>query len=330
MRVIEKILILTDHSLHSASNSLYSLADAFSTNKQIEKVDIGSRGLVSNKGFFEGQSDGSLTIINYKQGQDFDDLKDKWEQNTLQSHISDYDLILLRVPRPVSDEFFIFLEDHFDPKYIINRPSGIKKTGSKEFLLQFPELSVPMKLVKTVEEALELSRKMDIVLKPLEDYGGKGLLKIKGDQLWKGNEEVELSKLSENFDHENGMLAMKYLSRVSRGDKRIIVSNGKIMVSTIRYPAKDSWLCNVAQGGSSEMAQPSPHEKKIAEQISPVLKEHGVIFYGFDTLLSDKGKRVLSEINTLSIGGIAPAEENSGRKIAPLIVKGIFKHINQL
>ena len=37
--------------------------------------------------------------------------------------------------------------------------------------------------------------------------------------------------------------------------------------------------------------------------------------YGFDTLVDDDGKRVLSEINTLSIGGIGPLAELSGRPV---------------
>jgi glutathione synthase len=126
------------------------------------------------------------------------------------------------------------------------------------------------------------------------------------------------------------MLAMKYLPNVSKGDKRIVVANGKIMLSTIRYPSRDSWLCNIAQGGVSKMAQPSPNERKIAHTLSPVLKNFGVILYGFDTLVNNRGKRILSEINTLSIGGIKPAEVESGRKIAPTIAQRIINHLNQM
>ena len=329
MRSLKNLLILTDHERHTENNSFYTLANAFLGQDEVQKVHVGSRGTTKNKGFFEGKGDARLVVREYKPNQDYFDLRDSWGRDTFYAALKDYDFILLRLPRPVPDAFFAFLERNFDPAFIVNKPSGIKKTGSKEFLLKFPELSVPMQMVRDPEEALLLSQEMDLVLKPLEEYGGKGLIKIKGEQFWKGNEKINKKELRTNFDDQHGMLAMKYLSRVSRGDKRIVVADGKIMLSTIRYPAKDSWLCNVAQGGSSQMATPSEHEKKIAEVLSPVLKNEGVVLYGFDTLLSDKGKRVLSEINTLSIGGIGPAELESGRKISPLITRRILKHLKE-
>ena len=50
-----KLLILTDHSNHSAENSLYSLALAMRKNVSCENVDIASRGNNENDIFFEKQ-----------------------------------------------------------------------------------------------------------------------------------------------------------------------------------------------------------------------------------------------------------------------------------
>ena len=45
-------------------------------------------------------------------------------------------------------------------------------------------------------------------------------------------------------------------------------------------------------------------DEAIIEMINPVLSKMGIVMYGVDTLVGDDGRRVLSEINTTSIGGL--------------------------
>lgn len=91
--------------------------------------------------------------------------------------------------------------------------------------------------------------------------------------------------------------------------------NGSLPAIVTCIPAPDSWLCNVAQGGTSVAAKVSLEEEQIIARINPTLAEAGVLIYGADTLTDDDGRRVLSEINTLSIGGFPQAELQSGRSI---------------
>ncbi|MEO1435382.1 MAG: glutathione synthetase, partial [Bacteroidota bacterium] len=58
-------------------------------------------------------------------------------------------------------------------------------------------------------------------------------------------------------------------------------------------------------GGSSNLTEVTEEEYSIVERVNPVLQTLGIVMYGLDTLVDDDGKRVLSEINTTSIGGIA-------------------------
>ena len=103
---------------------------------------------------------------------------------------------------------------------------------------------------------------------------------------------------------EIAYLGVKYLKNVSEGDKRIIVVNGKTLGSSLRLPADGSWLCNVAMGGKSIVSKVAEEEVEIVKRINPTLSKMGIVMYGVDTLVGDDGKRVLSEINTTSIGGL--------------------------
>jgi glutathione synthase len=74
-------------------------------------------------------------------------------------------------------------------------------------------------------------------------------------------------------------------------------------------------VCNVSQGGRSIGAGIEEEERVMIEKLNPVLASLGVVFYGIDTLTGDDGRRLLSEINTLSIGGLPRIAEYSGQPV---------------
>ena len=121
---------------------------------------------------------------------------------------------------------------------------------------------------------------------------------------------------------------MKYLKNVTQGDKRILVVGGKIMAASLRLPAPNSWLCNVAQGGISVPSELEKEEIDIIKTISPRLEQEGIFIFGADTLVNDDGKRILSEINTLSIGGFPQAEKQTGKPIVQDTINKIIKYID--
>ena len=71
---------------------------------------------------------------------------------------------------------------------------------------------------------------------------------------------------------------MQFLEGVRNGDKRVLVVNGQILAASLRLPAPDSWLCNVAQGGTSIAAEVTPEEQRMVAEIAPALLAKGVVF----------------------------------------------------
>jgi len=322
------LLLLTDHGTHSEHNSFYGLFNAFARHPQIFKVSVASRAYAENSKFFAG--DMKAELIGYEpEASSYSEWQ--WPQSTeLQPiEVDRYDIIFLRLPEPSAPDFFTQIEASFPKILFINRPKGILKAGSKSFLTQFPDLCPPLQLVSSPKEAIQLSKNMDIVLKPLRNYGGKGLLKIQDQVLYEGNIQKQLADLDRLWDGSDGMLAMKYLPFLEAGDKRTVVAHGHIQFSTVRYPPPNSWICNVAQGGRSEMSEPTAEEIKIAKRLTPSLRDEGVVLFGFDTLVDESGKRKLSEINVQSIGGIVPAEKNSKEPISDRIVQHLINYASE-
>jgi len=325
-----KFLVLTDHSGHSKENSVYALMKKLSEQSEVEKVMIASRGFEANDAFFDTCSTDKVYAIPVTETFDFDVTKQQFSKKDNLVSVDDFDAIIMRLPRPVTEGFLNFVAELGKDKVIINHPKGIMKTSTKAFLLNFPSVCPDMYLCHSIKDIVDFASKFPIVLKPLKEYGGKGLLKINGNQLNDGDEDFDtmtyLQQQKEYIETE-GYLAMKFLKNVSKGDKRILVVNGKILAASLRLPAENSWLCNVAQGGTSTPSEVDADEIKMIEIITPKLLEAGILIFGADTLVNDDGKRILSEVNTLSIGGFPQAEKQTGQPILQQTIDEIINYV---
>ena len=314
-----KMLVLTDHSTHSKENSLYALLRALKAHRSCEYIDVASRGNEINDGFFHSLFDTRPFVTRVTEDFAYHEDGRCFLDGLRRTTLKEYDVIFLRLPHPTPVEFWSFLRTHFPERRIFNRPSGIERSSSKAFLLEVSSLCPPIKLCKTPEDILEFKSRFPIVLKPLRGYGGSGIIKIEGDQAWMGNQEIDLDNFLNTLkDGSEEYLAMKYLKNVDQGDKRIVVINGKTFGASLRLPADGSWLCNSAKGGRSVATTVEPEEKVIGMRLASVLSKMGVMFFGFDTLVDDNGKRVLSEVNTMSIGGLKQIDNASDE---PLLMK---------
>lgn len=325
------LLVLTDHAGHSSENSLYALLRAFRRNEDCGRLDIASRSHRFNKAFFEGAADSRLMVSPVDESFSFDESGIHLSKKQKAGDLGNYNIIFLRLPPPLKSGFLNSLKLRFDDRRIVNRPSGIMETSSKAFLLQFPDLCPPMHLCRNREDVLYFARDQDIVLKPLNEYGGKGILRVSGKEVNDGGESFPLDHFFEQWDKSRTeYLGMKYLKNVGMGDKRVLVVNKKIMGASLRLPAKGSWLCNVAQGGEARGADVDERERKMARRLSDVLYDKGVAMFGFDTLVGDDGQRMLSEINTTSIGGIMQMESQSGSPVLKETALGLFDYFKKI
>jgi glutathione synthase len=237
-------------------------------------------------------------------------------------------VVWLRLPPPLTSDFLNFLVTKYHHQLFFNDPAGIVTTGSKEFLLNFPDICPPMKHCTSIEDIREFKSRFPVVLKPLREYGGRGIVKIDGEQVWEGIRETNFAEFSERLKEQNiEYLGVQFLKNVSQGDKRIVVVNGKIMGASLRLPPKDSWICNVAMGGNANLAEADPDEVNIVERIHPVLAKMGIVMYGVDTLVGDDGKRVLSEINTTSIGGLPQMAKMTGKPLLKIAADLMWQYI---
>ena len=303
-----RILVLTDHSGHTVNNSLYGVVRHLVDDKRVVEVRIACRGSVANNAFFSCSPSGKTRpLAALVAAADFTFEKGKLafaSEHSLATPLAWADAVWLRIPHPVPGNWFNFLREAFGKTPIINRPEGIELTTSKRWLLEVPELCAPTALCERPEEVAAFAKTRPCVLKPLEGYGGKGILRADEHGVYVDDHQVSFAHWPAHPLAQQPYLAVEFLTRVSEGDKRIVVLDGEVLGAVLRVPKPGNWLANVSQGGHAEPATLSFAERRIVETLRPKLRALGVVMYGIDTLMGNEGERVLSEVNTMSIGGL--------------------------
>ena len=211
-------------------------------------------------------------------------------------HLSQLDVILMRKDPPFDSEFiystYILEAAERLGTLIVNRPQSLRDCNEKVFATHFPQCTPPL-IVSRDQTLLSafLEDHEEVVYKPLDGMGGTSIFRVnRGDQ----NLNVILETLT--ADGKNTIMAQKYLPEITSGDKRILVVDGVVIPYCLaRIPPKGEFRGNLAVGGTGLVKPLSERDLWIAEQVSPVLKEKGLIFVGLD-VIGD----YLTEINVTS------------------------------
>jgi len=222
-------------------------------------------------------------------------LKDKKKFYTVEKQkrfdISKAKFILIRQNPPFGMNYFnsTLLLDYVKNKTkIINDPESIRNTSEKLFSLNFIDLMPPTIFTKSFDEIQKFFLKYkNIVIKPVNGYGGKGILFIK-----KLNKKFIKNYLKKS-EH---IMVQKFLPSIKKGDKRVFIINGKVKGAIRRIPKKKSNLSNLGQGGKAYKTMLNKKEKQISILVAKKLKKANIYFAGIDLV----SNRLIGDINITS------------------------------
>lgn len=228
--------------------------------------------------------------------------------------LSEFDVVLMRQDPPFDMGYITatHMLDHIHPTtLVVNDPTEVRNAPEKLFVLKYKEFMPPTLVTRDASElaAFRMEHE-DIIIKPLYGNGGAGVFRIRGtDQNF--SSLLELFGLT--FPHQPYM-AQKYLPDVRKGDKRIILVDGKFAGAINRVPAAHESRSNMHVGGKPEPTTITKRERDICEAMGPELKKRGFIFVGIDVI----GDYV-TEINVTSPTGIREVKRFGGADIAALL-----------
>ena len=228
-------------------------------------------------------------------------------------NLNDFDVVWLRQDPPFDMGYITYTHilDRLGPDtLVVNDPFWVRNYPEKLLVLDFPDLTPPTVIARDINVLKEFKNKhQDIIIKPLYGNGGAGVFRL-------GPDDKNISSLHELFSGINNepLIAQKFLPDVSKGDKRVILVDGKPVGAINRVPAQGETRSNMHVGGRPEKIELSERDLEICAKIGPLLKEKGQIFVGIDVI-----GPWLTEINVTSPTGIQELERFNNENIAGLI-----------
>lgn len=163
---------------------------------------------------------------------------------------------------------------------------------------KFMPKSFEIKSQKKFKEALDNFNESSLaVLKPAKGLGGKGIIIAKKNILKDAILEREKTYVLQEFADTS--CGIKGIAK-EKHDLRVVIVEGKIVLSHVRTPKKGGFLANAAQGGKiKEVAlNKIPKDVKIiAKKIQKIIdKKFGFPIYSIDFGITLEGPRVF-ELN---------------------------------
>tara|TARA_B100001063_G_scaffold166273_1_gene155249 strand:- start:1309 stop:1659 length:351 start_codon:yes stop_codon:yes gene_type:complete len=95
-------------------------------------------------------------------------------------------------------------------------------------------------------------------------------------------------------------MCQKYLSKISKGDKRTFIINGRVISAISRVPKKGSFLSNMSKGAKPISTKLTKIEKRISKIIAKDLKKEKIFFAGIDFI----DQKLNGDINVTSPTGL--------------------------
>jgi len=242
------------------------------------------------------------------------------EFNRVRLPLSGFDVILLRTNPPLDRLAMNFLDSIHDEVFFINDIGGLRIANNKLYTASFddPEHKfIPITHVSKSQEYLEDvfsdSKADKMIMKPLDGYGGKGVILI--EKHAQKNFRSLLDYYINNRHGRNYVILQEFVEGAENGDVRILILNGEPIGSMQRIPAPGDVRANVHAGGKAVKHELTQKEIELCNHIGRKLVRDGLFFVGIDVI---NGK--LIEVNVLSPGGIVPINKLNSLRLQEKVV----------
>lgn len=226
---------------------------------------------------------------------------------------SDVDVVLMRQDPPFDLAYITathLLERIQGETLVVNDPAAVRNAPEKLFVLDFARFMPPTMITRRLEDARAFHEEHgEVVVKPLYGNAGSAVFHV-------GRNDANLAALTELFGQvwREPFMVQKFLPDVSKGDKRIVLVDGKPTGAINRLPRHGEIRSNLAAGGRAEATGLTDREQEICAAIGPELARRGLLFVGIDVIAG-----YLTEINVTSPTGIMAIDAFNGTDTPALI-----------
>ena len=217
--------------------------------------------------------------------------------------------ILIRQDPPFNLEYIsatYILDTIKDKVKIINNPTSIRNVSEKLYSVKYQKYMPSTIFTQNIDEIKNFFKMhKKVILKPIHSFSGNDI-----HLLNKFNLKL-IQKFIKQHDH---IMCQKYLPKISKGDKRVFLINGKVCGAISRVPKKGSFLSNMSKGAKPINIKLTKTENKISKLIAKDLKKENIYFAGIDFI----DQKLNGDINVTSPTGLKTLFDLSGINLAKI------------
>lgn len=233
--------------------------------------------------------------------------------------LADFDAVLMRKDPPFDQEYLYatlllsLAEDQ--GARVVNRAASLRNYNEKLAIAKFARFTAPTMVTCDMARLHAfIDTHKDVIVKKLDGMGGTSIFRVRADDPNR-NAIIEVQTLEGSVS----VMAQRYIAEISKGDKRVLVIDGKpVPFCLARIPKAGETRGNLAAGGRG-VAQPlSPRDREIAEALGPQLKADGLTIVGLD-IIGD----YLTEVNVTSPTCMVEIFDQAGFNSAALVIDAL-------
>jgi len=231
-----------------------------------------------------------------------------------------FDAVLMRKDPPFDVEFLnatlLLSRAQAQGVRVFNDPQALRDHNEKLAIAEFPQYTVPT----LVTRDLALLRAFhaehgDAVVKPLDGMGGRGVFRLRRDD---PNLNAILETVSEYGART--LMAQRFIPEIREGDKRVLLIAGKpVPYALARIPKPGESRGNLAAGGTGRAQPLADADRRIAEELGPLLARRGLLLVGLDVI-----GEYLTEINVTSPTCFVEIAQQTGFDVAAMFVDALL------
>ena len=151
--------------------------------------------------------------------------------------------ILIRQDPPFNLEYIsaTYMLDRIRHKVkIINDPTSIRNVSEKLYSAKYQKYMPSTIFSQNIIEIKNFFKKHKrVIIKPIHSFSGNDIYLLN-----RFNSKL-IKRLIKKHDH---VMCQKYIPKISKGDKRVFLINGKVCGAISRVPKKGSFLSNMSKG----------------------------------------------------------------------------------
>ena len=215
--------------------------------------------------------------------------------------------ILIRQDPPFNLEYIsatYILDAIKDKVKILNNPSSIRNISEKLYSVKYQKYMPPTIFSQNINEIKKFfNTHKKVILKPIHSYGGNDIHLLN---------KFNLKLINQFIKKHDHLMCQKFLPKISKGDKRVFLINGKVCGAISRVPKKGSFLSNMSKGAQPINVKLTKKENIISMLIAKDLKKENIYFAGIDFI----DQKLNGDINVTSPTGLKTLFDLSGVNLA--------------